>query len=53
MVRVMAGTLVDIGRGRFTADHISLLLQDGDRKKAGVTAPANGLCLMKVYYPDV
>jgi tRNA pseudouridine38-40 synthase len=53
MVRVMAGTLVDIGRGRFVADHISLLLRDGDRKKAGVTAPAGGLCLMKVYYPDV
>lgn len=52
MVRVMAGTLVDIGRGRFTVGHIPRLLQDGDRKKAGVTAPACGLCLMKVYYPD-
>lgn len=52
MVRVMAGTLVDIGRGRFTAEHVRQLLCDRDRKKAGVTAPACGLCLMKVYYPE-
>lgn len=52
MVRVMAGTLVDIGRGRFAPDHVCRLLEDRDRKKAGVTAPACGLCLMKVYYPE-
>lgn len=52
MVRVMAGTLVDIGRSRFSPEHVSRLLCDGDRKKAGVTAPAYGLCLMKVYYPE-
>jgi tRNA pseudouridine38-40 synthase len=51
MVRVMAGTLADIGRGRFKPEHITWLLQNGDRKKAGVTAPACGLCLIKVYYP--
>jgi tRNA pseudouridine38-40 synthase len=50
MVRVMTGTLVDIGRGRFKPEHIQLLLQSGDRKQAGVTAPACGLCLMEVYY---
>lgn len=53
MVRVMAGTLVDIGRGRFAPEHITWLLQNGDRKKAGVTAPACGLCLIKVYYPEI
>jgi tRNA pseudouridine38-40 synthase len=52
MVRVMVGTLVDIGRGRFAPGHIAWLLQNGDRKKAGVTAPACGLCLIKVYYPE-
>jgi len=51
MVRVMAGTLVDIGRGRFAPEHVSWLLHDRDRKKAGVTAPACGLCLIKVFYP--
>lgn len=50
MVRVMAGTLVDIGRGRFAPDHVVSLLQNRDRKKAGVTAPACGLCLMRVDY---
>lgn len=51
MVRVMAGTLVDIGRGRFAPEQIRDLLDEGDRKKAGVTAPACGLCLMQVFYP--
>ncbi len=51
MVRVMAGTLVDVGRGRFTPEHVERLLLDGDRQKAGVTAPACGLCLIKVFYP--
>jgi len=50
MVRIMTGTLVDIGRGRFEPEHVRQLLLDLDRKKAGVTAPACGLCLMMVYY---
>lgn len=53
MVRVMTGTLVDIGRGRFEPDHIQKLLLCGDRKQAGVTAPACGLCLMEVFYPQI
>lgn len=52
MVRVMAGTLVDIGRGRFAPQHVERLLLEGDRQKGGVTAPACGLCLMKVFYPE-
>lgn len=52
MVRVMAGTLVDVGRGRFEPEHVRWLLHDRDRKKAGVTAPACGLCLIQVFYPD-
>jgi tRNA pseudouridine38-40 synthase len=52
MVRVMTGTLVEIGRGRFEPEYIQVLLQSGDRKQAGVTAPACGLCLMEVYYPQ-
>jgi tRNA pseudouridine38-40 synthase len=53
MVRVMAGTLVDIGRGRFSPEYVTWLLLDRDRKKAGVTAPACGLCLIKVCYGEV
>lgn len=52
MVRVMVGTLVDIGRGRFVPADIERLLLDGDRKKAGCTAPAGGLCLIQVFYPE-
>jgi tRNA pseudouridine38-40 synthase len=52
MVRVMVGTLVDIGKGRFTPSHIDRLLQEGDRKEAGSTAPACGLCLIQVVYPE-
>lgn len=50
MVRVMAGTLVDVGRGRFAPELVAWLLENPDRKKAGVTAPACGLCLMHVSY---
>ena len=52
MVRVMVGTLVDIGKGRFVPSDIDRLLQRGDRKEAGSTAPACGLCLMQVEYPE-
>jgi len=50
MVRIMTGTLVDVGRGRFEPGHVGWLLQNPDRKKAGVTAPACGLCLIDVQY---
>ena len=53
MVRVMSGTLVDIGRGRFAPEYIERLLLEGDRQKAGVTAPACGLCLIEVFYPEM
>ena len=52
MVRVMVGTLVDIGKGRFTPSDIDRLLQEGNRKEAGSTAPACGLCLIEVVYPE-
>lgn len=52
MVRVMVGTLVDVGKGRFTPSQVRELLLEGDRKKAGSTAPACGLCLVEVIYPE-
>jgi tRNA pseudouridine38-40 synthase len=52
MVRVMVGTLVDIGKGRFVPSDVELLLLRGDRKEAGCTAPACGLCLIEVVYPE-
>ncbi|MEM6749543.1 MAG: tRNA pseudouridine(38-40) synthase TruA [Planctomycetota bacterium] len=44
-VRIVAGTLVDVGRGRFGADVIGRVLETGDRALAGPTLPPQGLCL--------
>lgn len=52
MVRVMTGTLVEIGRGRRPASDVASLLANGDRVAAGVTAPPQGLCLMAVWYGE-
>lgn len=49
-VRIMAGTLVEVGRGRREARSISEVLQARDRRRAGLTAPPHGLCLEKVWY---
>ena len=50
MVRILAGTLVDVGRGRLSAADVAALLQSGDRTRAGPTAPAHGLILWRVDY---
>jgi len=50
MVRNIAGTLVQSGRGKMTLDSISEALELKDRRKTGPTAPANGLFLETVKY---
>jgi tRNA pseudouridine38-40 synthase len=50
MVRIMAGTLVEVGRGRMTADDVSRAIESKDRRRAGATMPAQGLCLEWVKY---
>jgi tRNA pseudouridine38-40 synthase len=50
MVRNLLGTLVDVGRGRFAPDDMVRILRARDRTLAGPTAPAQGLCLMRVEY---
>jgi tRNA pseudouridine38-40 synthase len=50
MVRIMAGTLIDVGIGKIFPEDISKILSSKDRKMAGNTAPARGLCLEFVYY---
>lgn len=52
MVRIIAGTLVDIGRGRLDKDAIPRLLEVKDRTQAGITAPPEGLMLEQVYLPE-
>jgi tRNA pseudouridine38-40 synthase len=50
MVRILAGTLVAVGKGKMTLDRVADVLENGDRTKAGVTAPACGLTLVRVIY---
>jgi tRNA pseudouridine38-40 synthase len=50
MCRGMAGTLVQIGRGRFAPTAIPEMFDHRDRRVAGMTAPAHGLVLWKVNY---
>ncbi|WP_298272852.1 tRNA pseudouridine(38-40) synthase TruA [Geobacter sp.] len=50
MVRMMAGTLVEVGRGRRTPRDVALLLSRPGSTPAGPTAPPHGLCLHEVYY---
>lgn len=52
MVRVMAGTLAEIGAGEMEPGRIPNLFEHGRRGRAGLTAPAKGLTLLEVRYPD-
>jgi len=52
MVRVIVGTLIDVGRGHITVEHMESILCKKDRREAGPTAPARGLALAYVRYPD-
>ena len=51
MVRIIAGTLVYAGEGRFLPEHIVAIRDGLDRTRGGITAPAHGLCLVRVDYP--
>ncbi len=50
MVRILTGTLMECGIGWRTPSSIPELIEARDRKQAGMTAPASGLCLMSVDY---
>ena len=50
MVRIIAGTLLDIGIGKLNPSDIPRIIQERDRRAAGKTAPAQGLYLEKVVY---
>lgn len=50
MVRMMVGTLVEIGQGKRPVDAVSLLLEGRNNGVSAHTAPAHGLCLMEVWY---
>jgi tRNA pseudouridine38-40 synthase len=50
MVRAIAGTLINVGRGFWPESEVKAILEAGDRTLAGPTAPAQGLFLMRVTY---
>ena len=50
MVRILVGTLVDVGRGKLSLQDVKEALQNGDRKKAGKTMEPQGLYLKRIYY---
>ncbi len=50
MVRTIVGTLLEIGRGRLAPEDIEAIFRKKDRLLAGATAPAKGLCLLRVDY---
>ncbi|MBD5560950.1 MAG: tRNA pseudouridine(38-40) synthase TruA [Clostridia bacterium] len=52
MVRIIVGTLAMVGRGEILPEEIGRILEAKDRREAGPTAPAAGLLLKKVYYPE-
>jgi len=51
MVRILAGTLIELGQGKRPPEELTALLAAQDRRLAGLTAPACGLFLEKIYYP--
>lgn len=53
MVRNIAGALVDAGSGNLSAEDIENILEARDRRKLGITAPAEGLCLLRVYFNPI
>ena len=50
MCRGIVGTLVQVGFGKFSPDDIRVMLAQTDRRAAGMSAPAHGLVLWKVFY---
>jgi tRNA pseudouridine38-40 synthase len=50
MVRIMTGTLLEVGEGKREASSIPALIEAKERAKAGACAPANALCLIRVEY---
>jgi tRNA pseudouridine38-40 synthase len=52
MVRAIVGTLLEVGRGKLSADEFRQVIESKDRGKAGTSAPGNALFLTNIEYPD-
>lgn len=51
MIRTMIGTVLEVGEGKRQPSDIPKIISQRNRRAAGRTVPANGLCLVKIYYP--
>lgn len=51
MVRILVGTMIEVGRGRLSVGALDTILRARDRRMAGPTAPPHGLCLCQIEYP--
>jgi tRNA pseudouridine38-40 synthase len=52
MVRALAGTLIDVGRGKLAPRDVAAILEGRDRRRSGPTAPPQGLYLVSVQYEE-
>ena len=52
MVRILAGTLLDVGQGKLSPEDIPKITEGRDRQAAGITMPPHGLYLNRVIYPE-
>lgn len=50
MVRIMVGTLLEVGEKKVNPEYVREIIESKDRKKAGKVVPAKGLCLEKVFF---
>ena len=50
MVRIIVGTLTEVGLGKKRPENVRNIIESRDRQKAGHTAPAEGLYMVKIYY---
>jgi tRNA pseudouridine38-40 synthase len=52
MVRIIAGTLLDVGLGKIKPEEVKEIIESKDRSRAGKTLPPNGLFLVNVDYNE-
>lgn len=52
MVRAVVGSLLEVGRGRWSVDQFQTVIASKDRRKAGTSVPPEGLYLTKISYPE-
>ena len=53
MVRIIAGTLMDVGNGKYPPETVADILKAKERTAAGPTAPARGLTLISYEFPEL